>query len=88
MFCADINNNLLRFIFEFIFPEQFFGDCLFQLDGSRSRGIFCFASVKGGDGGIFDVLRGVEIRFACAKTDDVDALSFELFRPCGNSQRG
>src|ERR1035437_9918344 len=55
-------------------------DGIAQLGGTSHGRIFCEIPLNRGNGGVFDVLRGREVRLARAKIDHVDSLRAQLVR--------
>src|SRR5437667_9785878 len=87
MFAATGNNDLRGLVAEAVLAFELVGDGLAQLGDAAGGRVLSEALVECLDGSIFDVLRGIEIRFTRAKTDHILSLGFHLFGLRINRQR-
>ena len=88
LLAAGANGDLVRRIFQPVFAFELGADRLFQLGDTIDRGITRLALVDRTLGRRADVFRRVEIRLACAQTDDIAALCLQLGRLGGDGDGG
>jgi hypothetical protein len=90
MFAAAGDDDLGGLVGEAVLAFVFVGDGCAQLRDAGGGGVFGEAGGQRLGGGVFDVLRGVEVRFAGAETDDVQAVGLHLLglRVNGEGERG
>ena len=79
MFATARDDDLARLVGETVLAFMFVRDGLAQFRNARRRSVFCKTVIERFDGGVFDVLRCVEIGLADAKADDVDSIGLHLF---------
>jgi hypothetical protein len=75
MLRATRNDDLLTCIDQLVLAPQFFDDGVLQVVGSARVRVLGKPRMQGGNGGLLDVFRGIEIRLATAKIHDITALS-------------
>ena len=84
---ARRDDDLRRVVVEPLLLFELFGDLLAQRGKARGRGVFGAAVVQRLFRRVDDVLRGIEVGFARAETDD--GLPFRLHRLClGGDRKG
>ena len=71
LFAAHRYQDLRRRICQAVLAGEFGDDGLLQLGGAAHVGVLGETVLDGLDGGLFNMVGGVEIRFARAQTDDV-----------------
>ncbi|MBA7655035.1 hypothetical protein ES703_62932 [subsurface metagenome] len=76
MFAADINNYLVGTVFDTIFLFELVGYGGSQLNYSRCGRVFGLTGLQRLDSGILDIIRRIEIRRPCTKTNYVRTLGF------------
>ncbi len=88
MLGARRNQDLIRRIIESVVVGELVNNGFFK----RRRSIHCrvlgIARAQGGDSGFLDMVRGIEIRLAGAKADDILALLAQFAGTAGYGQRG
>src|SRR5207247_11475631 len=89
MFAAAGDNDLRRFVGQPVLALELVGDGLAKFGDAAARRVFGEAVGERLDGGVFDVLRRVKVRLACAEADDIQALGLHLlgFGVDGQRQR-
>ena len=87
MFAAAGDDDLRRFVSQAVVAFEFVGDGLAEFRDAGGRGVFGKTIGERLGAGVLDVLGRVEIRFTCAKANDVDAVRFHLFGLGINGQR-
>ena len=79
LFAADGDDDLGGGVVERVFAGELGGNCLFERDDAGGGGgVLGGAAVQGVDGGLLDVIGGVEVGLAGAEADDVFALAAQL----------
>ena len=73
-------------VVKIIVALEFGDDGIFQAGRAADSRVFGETIVNGGNGRILDVLRGIEIRFSCAQSDDVLAFGLEPGSPRSNGE--
>ncbi len=84
LLAAGSNRDLGNIIIQTVVALQLAGNRLTQLWDARGWAIFGFARSNRVIGGLFDMFRGIEIRFPGTKADNIDALCFQFVRLCGH----
>src|SRR5581483_9535436 len=79
MFAAVGDDDLRWLVGQAVLPFEFVGDGFAQFRDAAAGGIFGEPGGERFGGGVFDMLRRVEIGFARAETDDVFARGFHGF---------
>ena len=69
-----------------VFTLKFRNDGLFQLAGAVDRGVLGKPPMQGIDRGLFDMLRGIEIRLTGTQSDDILTLGAQFVRPSRDGQ--
>ena len=83
---AGAGGDVFGFVGEVVFVVEFFGDGGFEVGEAGGGGVFGLAFVEGEFGGVLDEGGGVEIGFAGAEADDVDAGFFHGVGFGGNGE--
>lgn len=78
VFAAAGDDDLARLIGEAIVALEFVSDGLAEFGNAAAGGVLGEAVIDGFDGGVLDVLGGIEIGFARAEANDVLTLGFHL----------
>ena len=86
--CTAGNGNLLTSVLQVVIPLHLGDDGVFQVVGSTYRHVTGETGIYGFFPCLAYIRRGIEIRFSCAETDNVDSLCFErfsfgIYRQCG-----
>ena len=76
MFRAATDDDLVRFIFEFVVRRELVRDRLSQLGNAGARRVFRKAAFERCHRRSLDVFRRVEVRLARAEAADIEALGF------------
>ena len=87
LFCTVGGQDLVGAVVQVVLAGELVADGLLQVRIARDRGVTGPVVVDGLLGGIFDVVGGIEIRFADGKVDDIDALCLQLAAALRHSQR-
>ena len=76
LLAAGGDDDFFRLVVQAAIDLELVRDGLAQSEGAGDVGIARVAGLDGGDGGVFDELGGVEIRFALGQHDDIPAGRF------------
>lgn len=89
-FAARADRNLIGRVIQIVFAFQFAANGFAEFDRTRDGGVFRFAVVQRFFGGFDNVRGGLEIGFADAQPDNVNACRFQFFRSLrdGECRRG
>src|ERR1019366_9404813 len=87
MLTAARDDDLGGLVGEAVLAFVFVGDGRAQLGDAGGGGVFGEAGGQGLGGGVFDVLRGVEVRLAGTEADDVQTVRLHLLGLRVNGQR-
>ena len=82
------DEDLIGAVFEPVFTPELVADRLFQRGRAVNGRVFGLALFEGGDRGLLDVLRRVEIGFARAEADDVPSRGAQFGRAGRHRERG
>ncbi len=88
LLAAAGHQDLLRGVVQPVVALELGDDGLLECGGAADGGVLGEALVDRRDGGILDVLRRIEVRFAGPQSDDVLALGFQFGRTRGDSESG